>query len=154
MRSGDNERPIDRIRKSSLSMQVGTPEDGAASVMIDMGSALYVLKEHAIYAVQLADQVDQERTNVAVPNTHQRILSIGTQDPEVGRIFLTAYTMFKSMHLGTNFPERAAWSHAFEYLRHITAMMEIYSSLVSAIERAVAGFNNVGCANRGTLLTY
>jgi hypothetical protein len=152
MSSDNKERPIDRIRQSALSMQVGTPKDGAALMMIDMGSALYVIKEHAIYAVQLADQVDPERTNAAVPNTLQQILSIGTQDPEVGRIFLTAYTMFKSVHLGANFPERDAWSHAFEYLRHITAMREIYSALVSAIEGEVAGFNNVVAKDRSIAL--
>jgi hypothetical protein len=41
-------------------MQIGGPADGAISVMIDMGMALYVVKEHAIYAVQLADQVDRD----------------------------------------------------------------------------------------------
>ena len=69
------------------------------------------------------------RTNVTVPNTQQRLLSIGTHDPEVARIFLTAYTMFKSMHLGASFPEREAWSLAFEFLRDIVAMMEIHSAL-------------------------
>jgi len=152
MSSCDDKRPIDRIRQSALSMQIGDPEDGAVSVMIDMVSALYVLKERAIYTVQLADQVDPERTNVAVPNTQQRILSIGTHDPEVGRIFLTAYTMFKSMHLGTSFSERDAWSHAFEYLRDIVAMMEIRSALVKAIEEAVAGFNKVVAKDRSITL--
>jgi hypothetical protein len=86
---GDDKRPIDRVRESALSMQIGGPADGAISVMIDMGMALYVVKEHAIYAVQLADQVDPGRTNVAVPNTQQRLLSIGTHDPAFARIFLT-----------------------------------------------------------------
>ncbi len=45
-----------------------------------------------------------------MPNTQQRILSIGTRDPEVARIFLTAHAMFKSMHLGKDFPEGKAWS--------------------------------------------
>lgn len=55
MSRGDDKRPIDRSRESALSMQIGTPEDGAVSVMIDMENALYVVKERAIYAVQLAD---------------------------------------------------------------------------------------------------
>jgi hypothetical protein len=149
---GDDKRPIDRVRESALSMQIGGPEDGAISVMIDMGMALYVVKEHAIYAVQLADQVDPGRTNVAVPNTQQRLLSIGTHDPEVARIFLTAYTMFKSMHLGASFPEREAWSLAFEFLRDIVAMMEIHSALVKAIEEAVAAFNAVVTKDRSISL--
>ena len=96
--------------------------------------------------------MDPERTNVAVPNTQQRLLSIGTHDPEVARIFLTAYTMFKSTHLGTSFPEREAWSHAFEYLRDIVAMMEIRSALVKAIKEAVAGCNKVVAKDRSITL--
>ena len=147
-----DKRLIDRVRDSALSMQVGGPEDGGVSIIIDMGSALYVVKERAIYAVQLADQVDPERTNVAVPNTQQRILSMGTHDPEVARIFLTAYAMFKSMHLGKDFPEGKAWSLAFGYLRDIAAMMEMHSALVAAIEQAVAGFNDVVAKDRSVKL--
>ena len=152
MNRGDDRRPIDRIRESALSMQIGTTEDGASSVMIDMDSALYIVKERAIYAIQMADQVDPERTNAAVPNTQQRLLSIGTHDPEVARIFLTAYTMFKSKRLGTSFPEREAWSHAFEYLRDIVAMTEIRAALVKAIEEAVAGSNKVVTKDRSITL--
>ncbi len=152
MSRGDDKRPIDRVRESALSMQIGGPEDGAISVMIDMGGALYVVKEHAIYAVQSADQVDPGRTNVGAPNTQQRILSIGTHDPEVARIFLTAYTMFKSMHLGASFPEGKAWSLAFEYLRDIVAMIGIHSALVKAIEEAVAGCNAVVSKDRSITL--
>ncbi len=60
-------RLIDRLRDSAGSMQVGEPKDGRVSLMINMGSALYVVMEHAIYAVQLADQVDPERTNAPCP---------------------------------------------------------------------------------------
>ena len=49
---GDDKRPIDRVRESALAMQIGGAEDGTISVMIDMGMALYVVKEHAIYAGQ------------------------------------------------------------------------------------------------------
>lgn len=147
-----DKRLIDRVRDSALSMQIGGLEDGGVSVMIDMGSARYVVKERAIYAVRLADQVDPERTNVAVPNTQQRIMSMGTHDPEVARIFLTAYAMFKSMHLGKDFPEGKAWSLAFGYLRDIAAMMEMHSALVAAIEQAVAGFNEVVAKDRSVTL--
>ena len=152
MNRGEERRPIDRIRESALSMQIGTSEDGASSVMIDMDSALYVVKERAIYAIQLADQVDPERTNVAIPNTQQRLLSIGSHNSKVARIFLTAYTMFKSKHLGAGFPEREAWSHAFEYLRDIVAMMEIRAALVKAIEEAVAGSNKEVANDRSITL--
>lgn len=42
--------------------------------MIDMGSAFCVVKERAIYAIQLADEENPARTNVTVPNTQQRVI--------------------------------------------------------------------------------
>lgn len=60
-------------------MQIGGAEDGRVSAAIDMGNTLYIVKEHAIYAVQMADHVDPERTNVVVPNTQPRIMSMGSQ---------------------------------------------------------------------------
>lgn len=143
-----NKQPIERIRDSALSIQVGGPDDGAISMMIDMGNELYVVLEHAIYAVRLADQVDPERTNAAVPNTKQRILSLGAHDPEVARIFLTAHAMFKSVHLGMDFPESTARSLAFEYLRDIAAMMEMQSALESAIEKATTEVSDVVAKDR------
>jgi hypothetical protein len=86
-----DKRLIDRVRNSALSMQIGSQEDGGVSMMIDMGSALYVVKERAIYVIQLADHVDPERTNVSVPNTPQRILSMGSHDPMVKPILLCAW---------------------------------------------------------------
>lgn len=148
-----DKRLIDRVRDSAGSMQIGSPEDSRVTAMIDMESAVYVVKERAIYAVQLADHVDPGRTNVAVPNTQQRIMSMGTQNPEVARIFLTADAMFKSMHLGKDFPEIKARAFAFEYLRDIAAMMEMHSALVAAIEQAVAGFNEVVAKDRSLSLS-
>jgi hypothetical protein len=77
---------------------------------------------------------------------------MGTHDPEVARIFLTPYAMFKSMYLGKDFPEGKAWSLAFGYLRDIAAMIKMHSALVVAIEQAVAGFNEVVAKDRGVAL--
>ena len=42
---------------------------------------MYFAKERGIYAMQLADQIDPDRTNAALPDTQQRILRIGTDVP-------------------------------------------------------------------------
>jgi hypothetical protein len=98
MSAAKDQRPIDRLRDSAFSMQIGAPEDGRVCTMVDMGSSLYAVKERAVYAVQLADEVDPKRTNIAVPNTQQRLLSMGARNPEVARIFLTAHTLFKATY--------------------------------------------------------
>lgn len=136
-------RLIDRLRDGAISMKIGRPEDGGVQTMVPMEGALYAVHAHAIYAIRLADQIDPERTNAAVPNTHQRILAMGAQDPEVGRIFLTAHVFFKSMHLGEQFPEMKALSLAFEYLQDIAAMMDLRRNLEVAVQDAVRRYEDL-----------
>lgn len=140
-KSGDK-RSIDRIRDSAFSMQVGGTDDGAICRMISVGDKLHLVLEHAIFTVQLADQVDPERTNAAVPNTKQRVLSRGSKDPAVGKILLTAHAMFKSTHLGSDFPEQRGLSLAFDFLRDIAAMMDMHAALVAVIQKITAEVND------------
>lgn len=123
------DQPIDLIRNSALSMNIGKEEDGSICTVIDMQHTLYSIHEHAIYAMQLADQIDPQRTNTAVPNTQQKVLSLGTKDPEVARTYLTAHTLFKSMYLGIQFDEQRAIQFAFEYLTIIAAMRDMQRDL-------------------------
>ena len=77
-------RPIDVLRDSGKSMQVGGDgDDSAIPEMIPIGDTLYMIKERSIYAVQLADQIDPDRTNAAIPDTQQQILSIGARAPDI-----------------------------------------------------------------------
>lgn len=121
-------------------MKIGEDGDGSIRMVIDMQHSLYSIHEHAIYAMQLADQIDPQRTNAAVPNTQQKILSLGAIDPEVARTYLTACTLFKSMYLGPQFDEKRAIQLAFEFLSIIAAMLDIRRSLDVAIKAAVEEF--------------
>ena len=137
----DDKRPIDMIRESALSMQVGTPEDGAICAMISIGDQAHIVSEHAIFAVQLADEVDPDRTNAAVPNTKQRVLSYGAKDPLVGRILLTARAMFKASHLGSEFPEQKALEFAFILLQDLAAMLDMHADFEAAIQKTTGEVN-------------
>ncbi len=136
MTKSDGKRPIDMIRDSALSMRVGAPEDGAICEMISIGDQLHIVSEHAIFAVQLADEIDPVRTNAAVPNTNQKVLSYGAKDAAVGRILLTARAMFKASHLGREFPEQKALKLAFDLLRDVAAMLDMHVDLVKVVETA------------------
>jgi hypothetical protein len=129
-------------------MKVGAAADGPIGAMIDMGSDLYVIHSDAIYAVRLADQIDPQRTNISVPNTHQLLVSVGGSSPDVGRVFLTAYTMFTSIHLGQDFPEKKARALAFDYLRDILAMRDQNKSLDTATQSAIEEFTQVKSEGR------
>ena len=133
-------------------MKVGKEEDGSIGAMIDMGSDLFVMHEHAVYAIRLADHIDPDRSNIAMPNTHQLLLNEGTLNPDVGRVFLTAHAMFKSAHLGHDFPEKKAYALAFDYLRDIMAMREQCKSLDTATENAMTEFGRVKEVDRNVRL--
>jgi len=82
---------IDRVRDSALTMQVGDESDGAILSMVSVADKdLYLIKEKSIYRVFLADEIDPERTNAAVPNGNQRIAAAGASSKIVCRSFLTA----------------------------------------------------------------
>lgn len=152
MMNQDSDQPVDCIRNSALSMKVGADCDGPIGKMIDMQHSLYSVHEHAIFAMQLADQIDPKRTNAAVPNTQQKILSLGAKDPEVARTYLTAITLFKSMHLGTQFDESKAIQLAFEFLSIISAIVDMQKNLDMATKAAFDEFEGLPANDRSLRL--
>jgi hypothetical protein len=120
-------RPIDLLRNSGLVMQVGTDEDGPIVDAIPAEKKLYFLKSHAIYAVQLADQIDPGRENPSIPNTQQKELSIGSENSDVARILLTAHTLLEKTALGP----------AFDVLRGIELAVDLLTDIASLRDKTV-----------------
>ena len=133
-------------------MALGVPEDGAVCQMISIGNQFYIVSEHAIFAVVLADEVDPDRTNAAVRNTRQKVLSYGAKDHAVGRILLTAHAMFKASHLGSEFPEEKALALAFDVLRDIASMHDMYANLIFSIQKTTSEVNAQVGADRSVEL--
>lgn len=50
-------------------MKVGAAEDGAIKEMFGLKDRMLFILERAIYAMQLADEIDPDRSNIAIPNT-------------------------------------------------------------------------------------
>lgn len=93
----DKRRPIDKLRDSAGSFEISTPDDDSEiSEMISTGDRLLVVKGQGIYEIRLADRVDPERTNIRVPNTIQRVLPYGADEPWVGAVVLTAHHLLQS----------------------------------------------------------
>jgi hypothetical protein len=89
-------RPIERLRDGAVSLEVKTPDDDSAITgMITFGDRLLVVKEKGIYEIKLADQIDPERKNIQVPNTVQRVLPYGSNEPWVGAVLLTGHELLK-----------------------------------------------------------
>lgn len=111
-------------------MNIGSEgDDSPITGMISSKDLLYAVKARGIYAIQLADQVDPGRTNPRIPDTQQRILSMGSDDPVVARTFLTAHALFKKTHLGPDFEEERGVAIALDLLKDLVAMIAIRAKI-------------------------
>jgi len=141
-RAGD--RPIDKMRDAARSGRIGAEDDNSAiRELIPIGDTMYVAKERGIYAVQLADQIDPDRTNAALPDTQQRILPIGTDDTVVARTLLTANTLFKESVLGADFPRETGLRLVLDVLKDPAALAEMRAELETAEAKAREHFEGV-----------
>jgi hypothetical protein len=129
-------RPIDKKRDAARSGRIGTEGDvRAIREMIPLGDTMYFVKEHGIYALQLADQIDPGGTNAAIPDTQQCVLRIGSDDPVVARTLLTANTLFKEAVLGEEFPREKALRLTLSMLKDIVALTDMRVDLEPADAR-------------------
>src|SRR6266581_1362999 len=144
-------RPIDALRDSGGSMDIGTKAEGAITDLISTAEALYIVKERSVYAVQTADQIDPGRTNPVIPNTQQRVLAIGSESPIVVRTLLTGQTLFKKTMLGKEFDEQSAIGLALGLLKDLAAMDDVRSSLEEAERLARASYEKESNRNRSAL---
>jgi hypothetical protein len=127
------------IRDAAFSMQID-PSAGRISEMIPIGNSLYMVAQHGIYAVQLADQIDPERTNAAIPHVQQQVCAIGADDLPVARILLTAHTLFDQKILGAEFDREKAMGIALNILKDVAALKVMRQNLKSAESNARAQF--------------
>ncbi|MCR6732599.1 MAG: hypothetical protein NVV83_00135 [Afipia sp.] len=132
-----DKRPIDRIRESAMSMSVGTPDDQTPiTEMIGLGGILYIIKEGGVYATQLADKIDPQRTNASVPNVQQRILSIGSSSELVGKTLLTARELLNPTFLPAGFDKEAGLTLALSALKDLAAMQDMAVNIEEAQKKA------------------
>jgi len=108
--------------------------------MVEIDGLLYIIKERAIYAVQHADQIDPERTNIALPNIIPRPnLSEGSDSELVGKTLLTAVTMFNiRKFLPNEFDHAKALSLSFDVLKTMIAMRAGATEFKTAQQKAYA----------------
>lgn len=120
-----DKRPIDRLRDGSGSLEVKTPDDDSKITgMIAFGDSLLAVKEKGIYEIKLADQIDPERKNIHVPNTIQRVLPYGSNEPWVGAVLLTGHELLKKEILNEQINVDRAMSLVLEIAQNIASAKE------------------------------
>ena len=108
-------------------MEIGTSDDqSAVTGIFPIGDNLYVVKERGIYEVKLADRIDPNRTNIAIPNTQQKVLNYGSEAPVVGR----------TLQPGDPAPDFAMLARSFGW--HAEGPIVEPAKVRPALERALA----------------
>jgi len=141
MSNEQEKQHISKVRDSALSMQVGDENDGSISEMVSVADAdMYIIKKHAIFRVFLADDIDPERTNISIPNGHQRIASQGSDSEIVARSFLTADTLFNSNHFEGPAEVKQIIDLSMAVMKELLAAQSIESEFTREQSNALAAF--------------
>jgi hypothetical protein len=123
-------RPIDSQRNAGFAIRLNAPGDSSeVEAMIGIDSRLHVVTARGVYVFALADQIDPERSNPAIPNSQQQVLNVGADSPIVGRVLLTADRLFKKTFLGDKFDDARALSLAWALTRNLLAMQDLLTEL-------------------------
>jgi hypothetical protein len=133
-----SDRPVDRIRNSGGSFTVGEPSE-VVTAMTTTKDNLYSITDRAIYAVQMADQIDPDRTNISLPRTvHQKVLAYGSASEFVARTFVTGIELFNSTYLGATFPVDHAKLLSLELAKNLAALQDTLNALTENEKRGLA----------------
>ncbi|UCI06015.1 hypothetical protein [Mesorhizobium sp. B1-1-8] len=114
-------------------MTFGQKEDGTAVLgMIATSEAAFVVTQKAIYRVELADQIDPNRTNINIPNTQQLFSAAGADSDIVARTLLTTSELFTKSHFPDIKIRDRIVSISAEVMTELLAAEEILSQLEAA----------------------
>ncbi|MDA9446010.1 MULTISPECIES: hypothetical protein [Bradyrhizobium] len=141
-------RPIDHLRDSAMSMEVGPP-GGRITEMVKIGERLHTVKTDSIYRIMLADEIDPGRTNINVPNSQQKVLDYGSDSPLVAKTLLTAKQLFEKGFLDPDFESTKAIELSFECLKNLAAMFDLaaeFSRQDDDVESRLAELQIKGCS--------
>jgi hypothetical protein len=140
-------RSIDKVRNSGGTMTL-PPDTGGITGMGEINGSLHMLGENSIYRVQLADEIDPQRTNIAIPNTHQKVLSYGTEFPYVRQTLVTARRLFSNNALGATFDYKTGINTSFEALQDLAAMHDIRTALNDRLDTSAEDVKNLAVQQR------
>jgi hypothetical protein len=110
------------VRDAAGQFQLNNPGDGTPiKEMFTLGDALLLITEKCTYRMQVADQIDPERTNPALPhNVTQKIFDHGAGSEVLCNTLLLAKVMFRKEMLTIDV--NRATQLAFEAFGELVAM--------------------------------
>jgi hypothetical protein len=125
------------VRDAAGQFELNNPDDGTPiKEMFTLGDALLFITEKCTYRMQVADQIDPERMNPALPhNVTQKIFDHGTNSQILCNTLLLAKVMFRKEMLTIDV--NRAMQLAFEAFGELVAMDEAARAFKEAEQHAI-----------------
>jgi hypothetical protein len=130
-------------RDRGAAFRLNNPDDGTPiREMFELGDGLLIISEKCTYRIQVADQIDPERTNPSLPhNFQQKLFDHGTKSALLCGILLQAKVMlrkeFQTIDVGQGM------QLSLEALGNLISMDEISQRFASAEKAAIDKAQNV-----------
>jgi hypothetical protein len=137
-------KPNRHPRDLGGSFQIHNPDDGTPiREMFTLGERLLMISDKCIYAIKLADQIDPERTNAALPhNIQQKLFDHGADSELVCRSFLQAWRLFRKEF--QTIDNDAALAESFAVLGELVAMRSVADEFQAIQKAAIEKATNAG----------
>lgn len=124
-------------RDSGNSFTLNNPDDGTPiKDMLSFGRYLYVITQKCTYRVQMADQVDPDRKNPALPPAfQQKLFDLGTDSELLRKTLMQAKVLFRKEFLGINVEK--AMELTLDALAELAALHEASESFAASEQTAL-----------------
>lgn len=119
------------------SFKLNNPDDGTPiKEMLSLGKYLYVITEKCTYRVQMADQVDPERKNAALPPLfQQKLFDLGADSELLRRTLMQAKVLFREEFLCIDTDK--AMELTLEAVAELAAVHEVCENFASSEQVAI-----------------
>jgi hypothetical protein len=119
------------------SATISNPDDGTPiREMFSLGDRLLLITDKCTYAVQLADQIDPDRTNPAIPwSVQQKLFDHGVESELLCQVLLQAKVLFRKEFQTIDIAK--AMQLAFDGLSDMIAMDDAAKAFRAAQELAI-----------------
>lgn len=140
--TGANKHAIDQRRESAFSMDIRGDDQSPIFDFLSTAHALYAIKSDGVFKIQLADDIDPDRTNPNIPNLSQQVLSAGSDAPIVATVLLTAKTLFDAKNAQVDPFVSELFELSLRLTRHLVELDQIISRVAEEIYRKHADFSD------------
>ena len=145
------QRPIDELRESPIEMRIGSPENASPlRTFFHFQDGLYAVSETGIYEIRTADEIDPDRTNIGIPNSHKKIFRHGWTSKIVRQFLLTPKELLEQAYFPGEMDTTKAFDLCVQALFEAAAMIDLIED-AHEIERSASLLERVASRNENAV---